>query len=84
VNFLYSTWLEGMILDIKTLFDGRLLRQSLGCEKMGGISQAQRNNNNCTQLLPSSTGTEKRSVLDFHITSSSQLSFSSSPGSGEG
>lgn len=60
VNLLYRAQLEGVMLARKALFHRGLLRQSLGCEKTGGVTQAQRNNNNCTQLLPSFPGEKKK------------------------
>lgn len=57
---LYRTWLEGLTLALKTLFHRELFGQSLGLEEMGAATRAQRNNNNCTQLLLSFTGEKKK------------------------
>lgn len=75
VNLLYRAQLEGVMLALKALFHRGLLRQSLGCEKTGGVTPAQRNNNNCTQLLPSFPGGKKKYARlshTFHLLAFSQ------------
>lgn len=83
------------MLALKTFFRRRLLRQSLGCEKTGGETQHKRTITTAHSFCLLSQGRRdgggkgggmgrKEKVLDFHITSTSRLCLSSSPGSGEG
>lgn len=76
------------MLALKTFFHRRLLRQSLGCEKTGGEAQHKGTITIAHSFFllsrGRSGGSGKEKVLDFHITSTSWLSLSSSPDSGEG